>query len=279
VSIPIAPIITVFIVITLSMVVTRVATIALTLTGMSRQAARFQARSALTGAGFTTTESEAVVNHPVRRRIVMTLMLMGSAGIVTVLASVMLTFASTASRESGSSTLALLALVAGSLTLLGLMKLRPVDRALSRAIRLGLRRFTDLDVRDYAALLEIHGGYAVSELLVDERDWIAGHTLAELRLNDEGVMVLGVQRVDGAYVGAPDGDTRIEAGDVLVLYGRGDQIAELDVRERGLAGESRHRRAAQDREAERRETPPPAPDAEAPVQLPGRRAEDGSEDL
>lgn len=261
-AIPLAPIITVFIVILLSMVVTRVATIALTLTGMSRQAARFQARSALTGAGFTTTESEAVVNHPVRRRIVMTLMLMGSAGIVTVLASVMLTFASTAASDSGSSTMALLALVAGTLALLGLMKLRPVDRALSRVIRVALRRFTDLDVRDYAALLEIHGGYAVSELLVDERDWIAGHTLAELRLNDEGVMVLGVQRVDGDYVGAPDGDTRVDAGDVLILYGQGDQIAELDVRARGVAGESRHRRAAEDRESEHRAQHPP--DAEAP---------------
>lgn len=262
-SIPIAPIITVFIVILLSMVVTRVATIALTLTGMSRQAARFQARSALTGAGFTTTESESVVNHPVRRRIVMTLMLMGSAGIVTVLASVMLTFASTASRESGSSTLALLALVAGTLTLLGLMKLRPVDRALSRVIRVALRRFTDLDIRDYAALLEIHGGYAVSELLVDERDWIAGHTLAELRLNDEGVIVLGVQRADGAYVGAPDGDTRVDAGDVLILYGQGDQIAELDVRERGISGESRHRRAAEERDAGRRTPEPPGSEAQA----------------
>ncbi|MFO7961166.1 MAG: TrkA C-terminal domain-containing protein [Nitriliruptoraceae bacterium] len=256
-AIPVAPIITVFIVILLSMVVTRVATIALTLTGMSQQAARFQARSALTGAGFTTTESESVVNHPVRRRIVMTLMLMGSAGIVTVLASVMLTFASTTSADGGNSTLALLALVAGTLALLSLMKLRPVDRAMSRVIRLALRRFTDLDIRDYAALLEIHGGYTVSELLVDEQDWIAGHTLAELRLNDEGVIVLGVQRVDGAYDGAADGETHIDAGDVLILYGRNDQIAELDVRERGVAGESRHRRAAEDRDVERRTPPEP----------------------
>lgn len=261
-SIPIAPIITVLIVILLSMVVTRVATIALTLTGMSRQAARFQARSALTGAGFTTSESESVVNHPVRRRIVMTLMLMGSAGIVTVLASVMLTFATAASNDAGSSssTLALLALVAGTITLLGLMKLRPVDRALSRVIRLGLRRFTDLDVRDYAALLEIHGGYAVAELLVEPDDWIAGHTLAALRLNDEGVMVLGVQRVDGTYVGAPDGETYLAAGDVLILYGRGDQVAELDARERGILGEARHRRASEERAAK-----PAAPQDEPPT--------------
>jgi hypothetical protein len=247
--IPIAPIITVFIVVLLSMLVTRVATIALTLTGMSWQAARFQARSALTGAGFTTNESEAVVNHPLRRRIVMKLMLIGSAGIVTVLASVMLTFASAASRENGNSTLALLSLLAGTVALLGLMKLRPVDRVVSRIIRRSLRRFTDLDVRDYAALLEIHGGFAVSELRVDERDWIADHTLQELRLNDEGILVLGVQRADGRYVGAPIGATRITPGDVLVIYGHGDRIADLDVRERGTVGEVSHLRATQEHAA------------------------------
>ncbi|MFO7960443.1 MAG: hypothetical protein R6U94_05815, partial [Nitriliruptoraceae bacterium] len=48
------------------------------------------------------------------------------------------------------------------------------------------------------------------------------------------------------------GQTRIDAGDVLILYGRSDQIAELDVRQRGVAGESRHRRAAEHRDVERR---------------------------
>jgi hypothetical protein len=242
--VPVAPIVTVLIVIVLSMLVGRVATIALTLTGMSREAARFQARSAMTGAGYTTAESEAVVNHPLRRRIVMTLMLIGSAGIVTVLASVMLTMVRAGSAEGGNTTLTLLALFGGTLGLLLLVKLRPVDRAVSRVIRLGLRRFTDLDVRDYAALLEIHGGFAVSELRVDDRDWMADHTLGELRLNDEGVIVLGVQRDDGRYVGAPNGATRIQPGDVLVLYGHGDRIAELDVRERGPAGEVDHLRAS-----------------------------------
>jgi hypothetical protein len=253
--IPIAPFVTVLIVVVLSMLVTRVATIALTLTGMSRQAARFQARSALTGAGFTTTESEAVVNHPVRRRVVMALMLIGSAGIVTVIASVMLTFVRASSADGGNSTLTLLALVAGTIGLLLLMNLRPVDRAVSRLIRRGLRRYTDLDVRDYAAVLEIHGGFAVAELRVDERDWIAEHTLAELRLSDEGVIVLGVQRADGRYVGAPDGATRIQPEDVLVIYGHGDRIAELDARERGGAGEVSHLLAAREHASRLEEDP------------------------
>ena len=48
------------------MLVTRVAARALTLTELSSEAARFQARSAFTGVGFTTSEAEGIVSHPVR---------------------------------------------------------------------------------------------------------------------------------------------------------------------------------------------------------------------
>lgn len=52
------------IVLTLSLVITRIATVALTMTGLSSEAAEFQARSAFTGTGFTTAEAEKIVNHP-----------------------------------------------------------------------------------------------------------------------------------------------------------------------------------------------------------------------
>src|SRR5699024_9833199 len=84
--------ISLFIVVFLSVLITRIATIALTHTGLSRESARFQARSALTGSGFTTSESEKVVSHPVRRRIILLLMLIGNAGIVTAVSSLILTF-------------------------------------------------------------------------------------------------------------------------------------------------------------------------------------------
>ncbi|NJK33035.1 MAG: potassium transporter TrkA, partial [Deltaproteobacteria bacterium] len=76
-------IISLLVVVTLSLIITRIATIALMHTGLSRPVSQFQARSAFTGAGFTTQETEHVVNHPVRRRIIRTLMLLGNAGLVT----------------------------------------------------------------------------------------------------------------------------------------------------------------------------------------------------
>lgn len=84
-------IVTLFIIIFFSILLTRLATYVLIQTGLSREMARFQARSALSGVGYTTSEAEHMVNHPVRRRVVMLLMLLGNAGIVTVLASLILT--------------------------------------------------------------------------------------------------------------------------------------------------------------------------------------------
>lgn len=83
-------IVSLLVILALSIIVTRIATIALAHTGLSRETARFQARSALTGSGFTTKESEKVVAHPVRRKIIFWLMIIGNAGIITVVSSTVL---------------------------------------------------------------------------------------------------------------------------------------------------------------------------------------------
>ena len=83
-------VVSLMVVLSFSLLVTRVATVALVHTGLSREAARFQARSAFTGVGYTTRESETIVDHPVRRRIVMWLMLIGNIGIVTAISSLLL---------------------------------------------------------------------------------------------------------------------------------------------------------------------------------------------
>src|SRR5699024_8673920 len=81
------------IIVFLTITINRIATMMLIHTGLSQEMVRFQARSAFTGSGFTTTETESVMNHPVRRKIIFSLMLMGNAGLVTVVSSLVLAFA------------------------------------------------------------------------------------------------------------------------------------------------------------------------------------------
>ncbi len=225
----------------LSLLITRIATIALTATGMARPSARFQARSALTGVGFTTTESEAVVGHPARRRIIMALMLVGSVGLATSIAGIL---AGVVGKADATDRLTRAVVLVGGLGLIyWISTSKRVDRRLSSVIGRALARFTDLDVRDYAALLHVSGEYEVKEMLAAPGAWITGRTLGELRLRDEGILVLGIVRGDGSYLGVPTKQTRIEPGDTLILYGRDGRFAELTARGAGAEGDQAHQRA------------------------------------
>ncbi|HHP7232155.1 MAG TPA: TrkA C-terminal domain-containing protein [Xenococcaceae cyanobacterium] len=236
-----AALISVLMAIALSLLITRIATEALRLTGLSRASASFQARSAFTGTGFATQESEAVVRHPVRRRIIMWLMFLGNAGIITVISSLVLTFVSTASPEDWLSRFLFLAVGIAILWLLATN--RAFNRLLTRLVRKALRRWTDLDLQDYASLLHLKGEYQVMEIAVDEDHWLANKPLKKLRLRDEGIAVLGIERGDGSYVGAPNGDTYVCPEDTLILYGRKLDLVELDIRSEGIVGEKAHQQA------------------------------------
>lgn len=224
-----------------SLLITHAATIALTYTGLSRQAAKFQARSAFTGVGFTTTESEKVVNYPVRRRILMLMMVVGNAGIVTVISTFILGFIQL--PGIGSAVMRALLLAVGVALLVTLSMSSWMDQKLSKAISWALRKYTDLDVKDYASILHLAGEYSIHEVYVEEKDWMADRSLNDLKLSDEGVLILGIVRRDGKFVGTPRGDTVVKPSDTLILYGRTSDIAKLDQRRKGPGGNIQHAEA------------------------------------
>lgn len=244
-------IVSLLLVLSLSILITRIATLALTHTGLSRQTAKFQAKSAFTGVGFTTSESEKVVNHPVRRRILLFIMLIGNAGIVTVIATFILGFVE--ANRTGSVLLRVGMLAAGVTVLMSLAGSRWVDRRLSTWILRLLKKYTRMNVVDYASILHLAGEYSINELYIEEKDWMAGQTLMDLKLKDEGILVLGVTRKDGSFTGTPDGSTRIHPKDTLILYGRGDLVARLDRRRKGVGGNLAHAEAVREQEAVKEE--------------------------
>ena len=62
----------------------------------------------------------------------------------------------------------------------------------------------------------------------------------------EGVIVLGIEQEAGIYLGAPRAGTTIMANDVLLLYGRGESLQQLDGRPRGPIGDEAHEAAVRD---------------------------------
>ena len=219
---------------------------ALMFTGLSREAARFQARSAFSGVGYTTQEAESIVNHPVRRKIVMILMLLGNIGIATVSATVIVSLTSTLARSVQYQLVVLGVLTVGLLVLWAFFSSRWVERRMNKTIAWALKRFTDLDVRDYVALLKLSHGYSVSEFIVEPKHWIANRVLKDLRLSDEGILVLGIRKPDGTYKGIPRAHDVIEVHDTLILYGSLARIRALDRRKSGVSGDRDHIKSVED---------------------------------
>lgn len=230
-------------VISFSMIITRCAAVMLELTGMSRDSARFQSRAAYCGVGYSNRESEGIINHPLRRRIISMLMLIGNAGTATVIATLILSF----TGEESHPYLKLSLLVVGLVTLYFVATSAWVDAKMTVFVQWAAKKYTKLDLSDYVALLNLSAGYSVLEVEVKEGDWLGGSDLAKLKLPMEGVLVLGVRQPDGTYIGVPPGDTRLSEGDVLTVYGQLDRLEEINHRQVGVAGLYAHEAAVSER--------------------------------
>ena len=233
-------------VIVVSIIVVRIGAVALEMTGLSRELATFQAQSAFSGVGFTTSESEHVVSHPVRRRIIRILMFVGSAGITSAMATLVLTFINQSPKEMG---MRFFWLIIGLFIIYLFARSKLIDRGMRWLIRRALERFTSLRVYDFEHLLGLGKGYSICEFEVKGESWLQDRKLRELKLDKEGILVLAIYRKAGKeemYIGAPRGDTVIKSGDKLICYGPDSAIRSLSMRIRGKAGDMEHEEAMEE---------------------------------
>lgn len=233
------PVISLFVILIIGLLVTRVATVALTLTGLSHDVAHFQALSAYMGVGFTSHESEHVLEHPVRRRIIKWLILAGNAGLIAAVSALIPVFVMSGNGASGFF-IRMLWLASSLILLWALANSRWIDRRLSSIVAKAIKRWTRIEIWDYPSLLQLSEGYTVTEVHIEPHDWVMGKTLTELRLSDEGVHVLGIRRADGEYLGTPTGRTFIRKGDTLIVYGKVEHITDLHNRKADANGDMAH---------------------------------------
>ncbi|WP_330342250.1 TrkA C-terminal domain-containing protein [Streptomyces sp. NBC_00557] len=122
--------------------------------------------------------------------------------------------------------------------LLAILSTPVADRWLSCVLQRLLTRVTGLEARDYAGLLHLSDHWMVGEIHIREGDWIADRALREMDLPGEGVLVLGIHRRTGHWIGAPGPATCLRPGDTAVLYGPRDVLDDVDDRRGGGAGEA-----------------------------------------
>lgn len=199
----------------ISFLVVRAASIALMMTGLDKKKARFQALSAFSGTGFTTKESETIVNHPQRRKIVRWLMIMGNAGIVTVIVAAT---SSMVTSRGYQLPLNFFILLVGVLLIYRLAKFRGFTRRWEQFIEKKLIKSPVFEESAVEDLLHFLKGYGLVKKIILEESPLIGKSLAQAKLNEKGVLVLGIER-DKVWVPTPKASEVMKKRDELVIYG------------------------------------------------------------
>jgi hypothetical protein len=207
----------------ISYLIVRIGAIALEMTGMERSRARFQALSAFSGTGFTTREAESVVNNPRRRKIVTYLMIMGNAGIVSVIATLILSL-----RESGvfRPSLNLVIIIAAIFILYRIASNRNFAQNLTNKIRKTLGKKLHFERVQIEELLQQPDGYGVATIIIEKKSKLTGSTLTKAGFRNKDVLILSIERGE-EIIHIPDAKTRILSGDRLICYGKLDNLKGL----------------------------------------------------
>lgn len=221
---PTLPLIAMFVIATVAFLIVRIGSIALMMTGLPRETASFQALSAFFGVGFTTTEAELVVSNHVRRRIVKHLIILGNLGITSGLATFIVTVLSDKGDDTLSGLEILGIVLGGVIVLFAFFNVGPVRRVVDWSISRSLLRAGVIRPIDYEVMLRATHGYAVGEMRLTDGSEYVGLSLREASLSTRGVLVLGISRADESYVGTPGPDDRLKTGDLLLVYGREEDL-------------------------------------------------------
>lgn len=210
-----------FVLLSLSVLMVRIAAVALRHTGLEEGTAKFQALSAISGTGFTTKEAETIVNYPVRRRIVSLLMVIGNLGVVTVLATVVVSFVHTDGEAD--------AVVTQLLWLLGMLAIawflilnKRAEQFMCHWIGRVLESTTFLGTRHFVRLLQVSDGYSVCEHPVADHWRNVDSAIDGSALEKLGLRLLAVHRADGDRVERFSSTSELNEGDALILFGSDD---------------------------------------------------------
>lgn len=192
-------------------------TLIFTYTGLDKHIARFQVISMLTGTGFTTGESELIIDHPIRRRFGAFLILFGAFSLAVIISAI----SSILSDEFFTAKISIVAAVL--LVVIIILKMPKVRDCLSKKLEHELEEhydFRDLPIRE--ALLTEDNDH-VLDYFIDEKCEFNGKELGDIIDEDDDINVLFIQRGD-VKIRKERLVTKLQEGDHIILYGEEQTI-------------------------------------------------------
>jgi hypothetical protein len=220
-----------------SFIIVRIGAIAFQLTGLEWSLAKFQSLSCFSGTGFTTKEAELITGDPRRRKIASILMVLGNAGLVTLIA----TGASALNPKQflitrlSESLLPLpiapylviwvnvsVIIIAVYVTY-RIFKNEKFMMKLTRYLRKKIHKRAFFQRVSFEELLLLAGGYGVSRIEVSESCPLIDKSLLESDLRKHDITVLAIVR-DHVTMPNPSAQATIHRGDELIVFGKLENI-------------------------------------------------------
>ncbi|MBL7081826.1 MAG: hypothetical protein ISS44_04615 [Candidatus Omnitrophica bacterium] len=216
----------------ISFIIVRIGAIAFELTGLEWSLAKFQALSCFTGTGFTTKESELITGNIQRRHIASVLIVLGHAGLVTLIA----TFANSLRTDISIPKFTIpflhsvvpshllpwinLAIIAvGLYVFYKIFTNTRLATKLTDALRSHIVKKEIIKPVSFEELMVVTGGYGISQIEICENSPILEKTLLDSGLKEFDILILAMERGE-EIIPNPSADTKILLGDTLICFGK-----------------------------------------------------------
>ena len=223
-------------VVSVYMLTVEIFSVAFKLTGLATSKIRFQVASLFTSTGFTTNESELIVNDERRRKIAIACIYTGHIFSVVIMGLVINVFFSiTTLVGSGAATTYsftewyfIVFYVASALFLfMVFIKIPPVNRRFQKLLEtIAINSSKKSRNTNIITVLDLYGKHAIVEVILNRLpDFTKEKTLFEMGLTKKFLInVLSIRR--GKRIIEVTKDTMFSKGDVLVIYGLINDIKE-----------------------------------------------------
>lgn len=198
--------------------------IVMKLTGLELSKARFQIISILTHTGFTSRESELIVQQPTRRKIASILMVVSYVAQITLI-TLLFDVLNNATKDLLSISIALTVVLVIIIIATQVDSLsRRFDRFAERLLKNKIKKINSNNRIDQ--LLNLSPEFSIYELIVDTDSFICRKTLRELHLKEHFIQVLKIDR-GSEMIDFPLADMQILAGDRMIVYGKIEALTNL----------------------------------------------------
>lgn len=223
-------------VIIISFIIVRIGAIAFQITGLEWSVAKFQALSCFSSTGFTTSEAELIVTNRQRRRIASVLIVLGHAGLVTMIATLANSLRAQRVIEE-KLTKPLLPVIPPvfvpwiNLAVIGialyvLYKVSTSSRFVKKLTNFLRRRIIRKELIQKVSFEELMlatGGYGVAKIAICPGSPVINKTLSDSQLRSQDITVLAVTR-NGKTTANPPATTELHLNDELLCFGKLENI-------------------------------------------------------